>query len=116
MNIQSVLYQFIHAFLRSKKTTRLYFIGDLTTDKELFQFDYSTKYFELLGCIDKVVEFTSKNGGFAVTGLCKIVTINGRVLIYPNYAGGGRAASGNHNQDNQVTVSDVNYRITELLP
>ena len=37
-------------------------------------------------------------------------------LIDPNSAGGGRAAAGNHNQDNQETVSDVNYRIAELLP
>ena len=46
----------------------LYLTGDLTTDTELFQFDYTTKYFELLGCIEKVVEFISNNGGFAVTG------------------------------------------------
>ena len=69
----------------------------------------------MLDCIDNIVEFIDNNGGFVVTVWYNIGTINDIVLIDLDSSAGGRIAAGNNNQENQVTASDVNYHVVEML-
>ena len=97
--------------LRPNKLSCTYLTYDIPTDNYLSQLDYTTKYSELLDCMDKIVYFIDNNGGFTVTIWYNIVNINDRVLVEPNSYGGGFEFSGNNNQDNQVTARDVNHHI-----
>jgi hypothetical protein len=102
----------------SNKFTSLYLTEPFSPNVTLSQLDMaSEEYFNVIKCIENVVDFINKNEGFTAIGWYKNGTINDRTLVSNHPTTG--ASNGNQNgvdQQNQVNSSEVNYRIIELMP
>eukprot|EP00957_Ditylum_brightwellii_P133938 10213439-Ditylum_brightwellii.AAC.1 len=70
-------------------------------------FHVSQAYFDLKGCILKIIKFINDNGGFTVQGWLKRGIINDRSLLKLESSGG---------EVNHADSSEINYYFVQILP
>jgi hypothetical protein len=98
----------------SNKFTSLYLTEPFSPNVTLSQLDMtSEEYFNVMECIENVVELINKNEGFTTIGWYKNGTINGRTLVsnHPTTGGSNGNQNAGNDQQNQVNSSEVNHRI-----
>jgi len=94
--------------------SRLYLSSNIPATTQISALRHTDAFFNLLDCIEEVVDFINEHGGFTVVGWYRRGVINDRTLVANNATNGN--FNSNNNEDVQVDNGEINYHVISLRP
>ena len=94
--------------------SKLYLSSNIPATTQISALRHTDAFFDLLDCIEEVVNFINEHGGFTVVGWYRRGVINDRTLVANNATNGN--FNNNNSEDVQVDNGEINYHVISLRP